>query len=137
MGYISIDLGLHVLARNILNYVNKDECSWSNAAIENGLPVENSNACHDFTSDKKQSNINSTAQKPRFSTKNQLKKMREFKIVHLNIRSLVKNIDQFRLFLHNQQFDIVSLNETIMDDSVPDNEIYLNGYDLIWTKWQK
>ena len=43
--------------------------------------------------------------------------MRGFKIAHLDIRSLVKNIDQFRLYLHNQQFDIVSLNETMLDDS--------------------
>ena len=57
--------------------------------------------------------------------------MREFKIAHLNIRSLVKNIDQFRLYLNNQQFDIVRLNEIMLDDSIPDNEIYLNGYDLI------
>ena len=57
--------------------------------------------------------------------------MREFKIAHLNIRSLVKNIDQFSLYLHNQQFDIVSLNETMLDDFLLDNEIYLNGYDLI------
>ena len=57
--------------------------------------------------------------------------MRGFKIAHLNIRSLVKIIDRFRLYLHNQQFDIVSLNETMLDDSIPDNEIYLNGYDLI------
>ena len=40
--------------------------------------------------------------------KNELK--RGFKIAHLNIRSLVKNIDQLRLYLQNQQFDVISIN---------------------------
>ena len=45
--------GTSVLSRNILNHVNKDEYSSNNAAIENSLPAENSNARHDFTNSTK------------------------------------------------------------------------------------
>ncbi len=35
-----------------------------------------------------------------------------FKIGHLNIRSLVKNIDQLRIYLSNHQYDTICINET-------------------------
>ncbi len=39
-----------------------------------------------------------------------------FKIGHLNIRSLIKNIglDQLRIYLSNQQYDIICINETLV-----------------------
>ena len=36
-------------------------------------------------------------------------KTRGFKIGHLNIRSLVKNIDQLRIYLSNQKYNILSI----------------------------
>ena len=61
--------------------------------------------------------------------KNELKS--GFKIAHLNIRSVVKNIDQLRIYLQKQQFDVVSINETMLDDTIADHEISITGYDII------
>ncbi len=61
--------------------------------------------------------------------KNEIK--RGFKIAHLNVRSLVKNVDQLRIYLQDQQFDVVSINETMLDDTVADLEIFIGGYDII------
>ena len=56
--------------------------------------------------------------------------MRGFKIAHLNIRSLFKNIDQLRFYLHGQKYDVISLNETMLDDSIEDHEIDISGYNV-------
>ena len=63
--------------------------------------------------------------------KNNIKRMRGFKIAHLNIRSLIKNIDQLRIYLHCQKYDVITLNETMLDSTVIDHEININGYDFI------
>ena len=57
--------------------------------------------------------------------------MRGFKIAHLNIRSLIKNMDQLKLYLHSPKYDIITLNETMLDNTVADHEIDINGYDII------
>jgi hypothetical protein len=65
------------------------------------------------------SNFNATYLKPL--------KLKGFTIAHLNIRSIVKNIDQFRLYLHKQQFDVIYINETWLDAMVPNHEVGING----------
>lgn len=59
------------------------------------------------------------------------KNTRGFKIAHLNIRSLVKHIEQFRLYFHKQQFDIICLNETLLDSTIANHEVKINGYDIV------
>jgi exonuclease III len=54
-----------------------------------------------------------------------------FKIGHLNIRSLVKNIDQLRIYLSNQQYDIICINETWLDDKINNYEVNIDGYNLV------
>ncbi len=58
-------------------------------------------------------------------------KLKGFTIAHLNIRSLVKNIHQFRLYLHKQQFDVICINETRLDATVPNHEVGINGYEIV------
>ena len=70
---------------------------------------------------------NTTISKP----KQHHNKLRGFKISHLNIRSLVKNIDQLKIYHHHCQFDIICISETMLDDTVQDNEVSLNGYEII------
>jgi hypothetical protein len=53
-----------------------------------------------------------------------------FKIGHLNIRSLIKNIDQLKIYLSNHQY-IICINETWLDDKINTYEVSLNGYDLV------
>ena len=60
-----------------------------------------------------------------------IKKSRWFKIAHLNIRSLIKHVDEFRIFLRNEQFDRISVNETMLDDTVCDHEITIKGHDTV------
>ena len=47
-------------------------------------------------------------------------------IVHLNVRSLLTSIDQ--LSLEFNEFDIIALSETFLDDSITNSDIDITGY---------
>ena len=44
---------------------------------------------------------------------------------------MVKNIDEFRMYSLNHQYDIICVNETWLDNTVNDHEVELDGYDLV------
>ena len=51
---------------------------------------------------------------------------RKFRFISiLNVRSLIKHIDELRLF------EIISVNETMLNLSVSNQEIKINGYDIV------
>lgn len=50
-----------------------------------------------------------------------------FVMAHLNIASLPKHIDELRLQLTKKPLDILSINETRLDDTINDGLIHLNG----------
>ena len=54
-----------------------------------------------------------------------------FKIAKLNIRSIVKNIDEFRMYALNHQYDIICISETRLDNTVNNHEVQLDGYYLV------
>ena len=54
-----------------------------------------------------------------------------FKLAFLNIASLPKHIDELRVLLSDNPLDVISINETRLDDSVSDDEVYIPGYDII------
>ena len=54
-----------------------------------------------------------------------------FKCTHLNIRSLFRNFDEIKLFLHENDIHILALNETLLDNSISNNELHIQDYDLI------
>ena len=54
-------------------------------------------------------------------------KSKGFKVAHLYVRSLYKHIEELRIYLEEQYFDIISLNETMLDSSISDHEIKING----------
>ena len=56
---------------------------------------------------------------------------RGFKIASLNIVSLVKHIDDLRVYTSDQRLDILSINETRLDSSIKDEEVELSGYKII------
>ena len=60
-----------------------------------------------------------------------IKNTRGFKIAQLNIRSLIRHIDQFRYFLKDKQFDIICLNETLLDETINDHEVNIIGYEIL------
>lgn len=58
-------------------------------------------------------------------------KLKGFTISHLNIRSLIKHINELRLYFEKQQFDVITKDETILDQSIPDHEMGITGYDVV------
>ena len=52
-------------------------------------------------------------------------------IAHLNICSLIKNIDEIRHILTNENIHVLSLCETRLDDTISDSEIAIQGYRCI------
>ena len=54
-----------------------------------------------------------------------------FVMAQLNIASLPKHIDELRLHLTKKPIDILSINETRLDDTINDGLIHLNGYDVL------
>ena len=58
-------------------------------------------------------------------------KGRGFKMACLNINSLTKHIDELRVVLSFQCVDFLAINETKLDDTISDNEITVDGYNII------
>ena len=59
-----------------------------------------------------------------------LLKRRSFKLALLNITSLVKHIDELRVFLANNEIDVLAINETRLDGTISDNEVHIH----IWLR---
>ena len=57
--------------------------------------------------------------------------IRGFKIASLNITSLVTHIDELRICMKDREIDVLAINETRMDDSVPIQSIAILGYTWI------
>ena len=58
-------------------------------------------------------------------------KLKGFKTANLNVNSLLKHIDEIKDLLFNMPFDILAINESKIDNSIPDTEISIPGYNLI------
>ena len=61
----------------------------------------------------------------------QLNAVKGFKIVHLNIRSIVKKIDQVRILLENTPIDIVTFSETWLKSHLHSALFDISGYKLL------
>ena len=53
------------------------------------------------------------------------------KVGHLNITSIIKNIEQLKIYLKNEPLDVLSINEARLDVNVDDFEVQVCGYDII------
>ncbi|CAB3977530.1 RNA-directed DNA polymerase from transposon BS [Paramuricea clavata] len=60
-----------------------------------------------------------------------LSQLKGFKIVHLNIASLMKHKDELSIFISLQPFDVLCINETRLDSSTYNSEVEIAGCDLI------
>ena len=58
-------------------------------------------------------------------------KMKGLRILHINICSLRNKLTELRLFCDKHRPHVLSLNETWLDDSFLDSELYLPGYQLL------
>ena len=59
-----------------------------------------------------------------------LSKVKGFKLVHLNVRSLTKKIDQVRLMFSGLNLDVLTISETWLNKSVSSGSVALNYYTL-------
>ena len=64
------------------------------------------------------------------SNRNVLKSLKGFRIGHLNITSLVKHVDELRIYMEDKPFDILSINESRLDDTVNLNTVNIQGYEI-------
>ena len=51
--------------------------------------------------------------------------------VNFNIVTVPGNIDELRCFIHDNPIDILTLNETRLDSKIPNDEINIDGYNVI------
>ena len=51
--------------------------------------------------------------------------------IHLNVRSLLSKMSEFRLLFSEKKISIIALTETWLNDSINDEEIYIDGYSII------
>ena len=49
----------------------------------------------------------------------------------LNINSLLAHLDDLKLFVLDSKIDVMAINETKIDSSVNDNEIYLPEFEIV------
>ena len=49
----------------------------------------------------------------------------------MNINSLNKHIDELRILLFDYSIDIISINETKLDDTIKSCEVHIPGYEFI------
>ena len=60
-----------------------------------------------------------------------IKTLKGFKIAALNIASLVRHIDELKMVMSSQTLDILAINETRLDSTIPDKDISIIGYNVI------
>ena len=57
--------------------------------------------------------------------------LKGLKIANLNVNSLLKHIDEIRTWLFENPFDILAINESKIDPTIRDSEIYINNYSIV------
>ena len=57
--------------------------------------------------------------------------LRGFRMASLNINQLTTHIDELRILLANNDIDIISINETKLNESIQDHEVHIPGYEII------
>jgi len=60
-----------------------------------------------------------------------IQNLKGFRIGHINIASLTKYIDQLQIYLQKEPFDILSVNETRLDEHIIDSIVNINGYSIV------
>ena len=53
------------------------------------------------------------------------------KVAHLNIRSLSKHLDEFKILMVDNPFDVMCLSETWLNSTWSDTELHIDGYNII------
>ena len=59
-------------------------------------------------------------------------KRKDLHFTHLNIRSLLPKLSQLKLTIKDTNAAVLSFSETWLDDSISDNEVEIEGYNIVW-----
>ena len=59
-----------------------------------------------------------------------ISKQKGFKLATLNVRSLLSKLDELRVLLSEKPIDILSINETFLDSSIPTSQLLIDGYNF-------
>ena len=62
-------------------------------------------------------------------TLDDLSKTKGFKLLHMNVRSQSKKMDQIRLMLHGTDLDVITISETWLNESVGLKTVILEDYN--------
>ena len=57
-----------------------------------------------------------------------LRELKGFKLAHLNIASIPKHLDEVKVFMKDKPVDVLSVNETRLNDTINNDEIRIPGY---------
>ena len=60
-----------------------------------------------------------------------MKNLKGLKIASLNINIIIEHINELKVLMESNPIDILAINESKIDDTVSDNEIHINGYNII------
>ena len=60
-----------------------------------------------------------------------LPRKRGFKLAALTVNKLSTHIDELKILLGENPIDVLAINETKLDDSISDNEVYVPGYEIV------
>ncbi|CAH3146626.1 unnamed protein product, partial [Porites evermanni] len=52
-------------------------------------------------------------------------------IASLNINSLLSHIDELRVLMSSSKVDILHINESKLDSTVSDDEVYIPGFEIV------
>ena len=64
------------------------------------------------------------------TTVDDLNNAKGLRLLHMNVRSLSKKMDQIRLLFHGSDLDVITISETWLSDAVSWKTIALDGYTL-------
>ena len=60
-----------------------------------------------------------------------LKSLKGFRFGHLNIASLIKHVDELKVYLEREPLDVLSINETRLDGAIGTDIVSIPGYDMV------
>ncbi|CAB4008485.1 Hypothetical predicted protein [Paramuricea clavata] len=60
-----------------------------------------------------------------------LQSLKGFRVGHLNIASLVKHVDELKIYLEKEPLDVLSINETRLDETISTDTVSIPGYDMV------
>ena len=62
---------------------------------------------------------------------NFLPSLKGFRVGHINLASLTKHIDELKIYLEKEPLDILSINESRLDETIITDFVNVPGYELI------